>query len=74
MLNDLTPREREVLALVARGMTNQEIADALGLAEATIRRCHVRNIMSKLYARNRVQLALYHYGLWNVALQEGAQR
>jgi len=59
----LTGREVEVIKLVARGMSNQEIADALTLSEGTVR-THVRNIMAKLHLANRTQAALY-------ALKEG---
>ena len=50
----LTPRETEVLALMAGGYNNMEIAGALGTAEGTIKN-HVSNIISKLGVRDRVQ-------------------
>jgi NarL family two-component system response regulator LiaR len=59
----LTEREAEVLGLVARGLTNQEIADRLFVSERTVR-THVSNILSKLHLANRTQAALY-------ALREG---
>jgi NarL family two-component system response regulator LiaR len=59
----LTEREAEVLALVARGLTNQEIANRLFVSERTVR-THVSNILSKLHLANRTQAALY-------ALREG---
>jgi NarL family two-component system response regulator LiaR len=59
----LTPREAEVLALVAKGMENQEIAEKLVIGEGTVR-THVSNIMSKLHLASRTQAALY-------ALREG---
>jgi NarL family two-component system response regulator LiaR len=59
----LTEREAEVLGLVARGLTNQEIADRLFVSERTVR-AHVSNILSKLHLANRTQAALY-------ALREG---
>lgn len=54
----LTPRERDVLLLVARGQTNREIATALDIAENTVRR-HLQNILEKLQLRNRVELATF---------------
>jgi NarL family two-component system response regulator LiaR len=48
----------EVLSLVSRGMTNQEIADALGISERTVR-THIGNILDKLHLANRTQAALY---------------
>ena len=54
----LTDRETEVLALVAKGRTNQEIADQLTLTERTVR-TYVSNILSKLHLANRTQAALY---------------
>jgi NarL family two-component system response regulator LiaR len=59
----LTEREAEVLGLVARGLTNQEIANRLFVSERTVR-THVSNILSKLHLANRTQAALY-------ALREG---
>ncbi len=59
----LSERELEVLRLVARGMSNQEIADLLVVGEATVR-SHVSTILRKLQLANRTQAALY-------ALREG---
>ena len=59
----LTEREVEVLRLVARGQSNQEIADQLVISEATVR-THVSNILSKLQLASRTQAALH-------ALREG---
>jgi len=54
----LTRREQQVLVLLAKGLTNQGIADQLVLSELTVR-THVSNILSKLNLENRTQAALY---------------
>jgi DNA-binding NarL/FixJ family response regulator len=59
-LDDLSPRELEVLALVARGSNNREIADALYLSPLTVK-THVSRILMKLRARDRVQLVVIAY-------------
>ena len=59
-LDELTEREREVMALVAAGLTNDEIADRLGLSPATAK-THVSRIMSKLDARDRAQVVMLAY-------------
>ncbi|MGW1782919.1 response regulator [Streptomyces sp. NPDC002143] len=56
----LSEREREVLAHVARGLTNTEIAEALGLSPLTAK-THVSRIMGKLGARDRAQLVIVAY-------------
>ncbi|MEU0024606.1 response regulator transcription factor [Streptomyces sp. NPDC006335] len=56
----LSEREREVLALVARGLNNTEIAEALGLSPLTAK-THVSRIMGKLGARDRAQLVIVAY-------------
>lgn len=59
----LTEREAEVLLLVARGLSNQEVAEALAIRERTVS-THVSNILNKLHLANRTQATLY-------ALKEG---
>ena len=59
-LKDLTDREREVLMLVARGMSNDEIAEYLVISPATAK-THVSRIMGKLFARDRSQLVVFAY-------------
>jgi len=54
----LTVREREVLELIALGLTNQEISEQLFVCETTVR-THTSNILGKLHLANRVQAALY---------------
>ena len=54
----LTPRERDILTLVARGQTNREIGTVLDIAENTVRR-HLQNILGKLQLRNRVELTAF---------------
>jgi len=55
---DLSPREGEVLQLVAQGATNKEIADSLFISENTVK-THLRNMMEKLHLANRSQAAAY---------------
>jgi DNA-binding NarL/FixJ family response regulator len=57
-LNDLTPRETDVLELIVEGKTNREIAAALSIAEDTVK-IHLRNILEKLHLQNRIQAAVY---------------
>ncbi|MEU3526534.1 response regulator transcription factor [Streptomyces sp. NPDC038707] len=56
----LTPREREVLVLMGRGLSNTELADTLTLSEATVK-THVARIFAKLALRDRAQAVIFAY-------------
>ena len=69
--DDLTPREREVLLLVAEGATNKEIAGSLCLSEHTVN-FNMKNILSKLHLRNRAQAVAYAIRTGLVTPADGA--
>ena len=72
-LNDLTPRELEVLTRIARGRSNHEIAQELVISEPTVR-THVANILSKLHLTDRTQAAIYALQQRLVPLQDALEK
>ncbi len=57
----MTPRERQVINLIAEGLSNKEIAARLNIATHTVK-SHVRNVMEKLMLHTRLQIAAYAHG------------
>ncbi|TDC45494.1 LuxR family transcriptional regulator, partial [Actinomadura sp. KC345] len=59
-LDGVTDREREVLTLIARGLSNAELAEHLHLSPATVK-THIGHLLAKLHARDRAQLVIAAY-------------
>jgi DNA-binding NarL/FixJ family response regulator len=66
---DLTPREHEILREVALGRPNSQIADRLGISEATVR-SHTASLLSKLNLRDRTHMTLFALKRGVVSLDE----
>jgi NarL family two-component system response regulator LiaR len=70
VLETLSQREREVLALIAEGLSNQDIAERLGIGEKTVK-THVSNVLGKLNVSDRTQAAVY---AWKSGLKQRPQQ
>jgi DNA-binding NarL/FixJ family response regulator len=71
-LDGITEREREVLTLIGRGLSNSEIADHLFISTSTVK-AHVARLLTKLAARDRVQLVITAYEAGLVSTSPGSQ-
>jgi DNA-binding NarL/FixJ family response regulator len=69
-LDDITQREREVLALIGTGMSNSEIAEHLHLAVGTVK-THISRLLAKLHARDRAQLVIAAYEGGLITIPDG---
>jgi NarL family two-component system response regulator LiaR len=69
LLDSLSQREREVLALMAEGLSNQQIAERLGIGEKTVK-THVSNVLGKLDVSDRTQAAVY---AWKSGMKQRAE-
>ncbi|GAA4568933.1 response regulator [Planotetraspora kaengkrachanensis] len=69
-LGAVTPREREVLTLIGRGMSNSEIAEYLHLTVGTVK-THIGRLLAKLHARDRAQLVIAAYEGGLIAIPDG---
>lgn len=69
-LDELTNREREAVALVARGLSNDEIADRMVISPTTAK-THINRAMTKLHARDRAQLVVFAYESGLVTARNG---
>ncbi len=62
-INDLSKREEDILKLVARGLSNREVGEALDLQEKTVKH-YMTSILQKLHVRNRTEAALMARQKW----------
>jgi DNA-binding NarL/FixJ family response regulator len=69
-LSDITQREREVLTLIGKGMSNSEIADHLHLTVGTVK-THIGRLLAKLHARDRAQLVIAAYEGGLITIPDG---